>query len=220
MIRKVTNFYFLDKLKVKVIYNLSYANHLMYKLLSLTKHNKIQHHQKILFILLLSFSLLLLPVFPRALASDSNNIDNLTPKFWCVCGCSMLLSVCESQMECDTAGSMKQTILGLADEGYSESQIVDTMKSYYGESVLAEPSMSGFGITLWIYPVLAGIIGLSAVIVIGTKKKDNVEWRVDPDESLDFQEEDLDDRIEKDDASQTDYDQLLQEKLEELEKKK
>jgi cytochrome c-type biogenesis protein CcmH/NrfF len=219
MIKKVTNGVYLNKLKVKYIYNLSYTKHLMFNLRSMTKHNKIQNHKKILFILLLSFSLLLPQVFLKAVASESNNIDDLTPKFWCVCGCSMLLSVCESQMECDTAGSMKQTILGLADQGYSESQIVDTMESYYGESVLAEPSMSGFGITLLIYPVLAGIIGLAAVIVIG-KKKTNVEWRVDPDESLNFQEEDLDDRGEKDDASQTDYDQLLQEKLEELEKGK
>ena len=66
-------------------------------------------------------------------------------------------SVYDSQS--DFALSMKLVIEKKLEEGYTESQIYDYLKSQYGEWILYDPEFNKNTIFLWLLPILTFIIG-------------------------------------------------------------
>jgi len=171
-----------------------------------------------LMILLALSSIPLFSIVQVARAEEEINVDVVAQNFFCTCGCNLILSVCETQMTCDVAKRMKQEIQGMIDRGMGEEQITEEMISIYGNSVLAKPPMQGFTLALWWYPVIGGAVGVFMIFMI-SKRRSGVNWRIDPDESIELDEETLMERIELEDQSRLAvarrYEDLLKKKLEE-----
>ena len=174
---------------------------------------------KILSILLITLAFPLVPalILPLAHAQGAVDIDSLTKDFYCTCGCNYVLSICETQMSCDIATSLKSELRGYISKGMGREQIVDTMTSKYGNTVLATPRTSGFNMALWWYPVVGGAIGI-LVITLVVRRRSNVDWRIDPDEVVLLNEEDLMHQIEIDEAAsessvEKKYENILKESI-------
>ncbi len=172
----------------------------------------------ILFILLLP----LLSLFTMSLAmpmahAQGVDLDSLTMDFYCTCGCNYVLGVCETQMTCDVASSMKSEIRGLISKGMTRDEIIDTMTSKYGNTVLATPKAEGFNLALWWYPAAGGLVGLIVIMVV-VRRRSNVNWRIDPDEVLALNEDELLKQIDLDQVNtessvEKKYEDILKEKL-------
>lgn len=162
------------------------------------------------------------PIFSTAYSEERLNVDELAEDFFCTCGCNLLLSVCETQMLCDVASNMKLELGAMIDQGMSRDEIVESMISRYGNTVLALPPMRGFTLTLWWYPVIGAILGV-LVITLVSRRRSGVGWRIDPDEVVALNEEELLEQIEIDESESTSaatkkYDDLLRERLKKTKK--
>jgi cytochrome c-type biogenesis protein CcmH len=144
------------------------------------------------------------------------NVDKLAEDFYCTCGCNMLLSVCETQMSCEVAGDMKEQLRTMITQGMDRDEIVDEMTSMYGNTVLSIPPVQGFTLALWYYPVIGGILGIF-VITIVSRRRSNVSWRIDPEEVLSLNEEEL---IKQLDINETETVSSTEQKYDDLLKKK
>lgn len=52
----------------------------------------------------------------------------------------------------------------LIEDGRSDAEIYDAFVTRFGESILLDPSGSGWGVLLWLVPALVAVIGVVAVI--------------------------------------------------------
>lgn len=151
-----------------------------------------------------------------AFAQENLEVDHQAANFICTCGCGMLLSVCETQMTCDVAGNMKDQIRSMIIQGNTEDEIKDNLVAIYGNSVLSVPPVEGFALTLWYYPIIGGIVGVT-IIALVSRKKSNINWRIDPDEVLALNEEELLKQIDMNniqtETSSNKYDDMLKKKL-------
>ncbi len=155
------------------------------------------------------------PYFQMAHAKE--DLDQVTTDFFCTCGCNMLLSVCETQMTCDVAKDMKKQIRGMIEQGMDREGIKESMIGLYGATVLAAPPMKGFTLAMWWYPVILGGLGVLAITLI-SRRKSNVNWRIDPDEVIALNEEELLKQIDVQQSSESTavaqkYDDILRRKL-------
>jgi cytochrome c-type biogenesis protein CcmH len=166
-------------------------------------------------------SLFMLPVFSSTaffhpVSAQQLNVDELAEDFFCMCGCNMLLSVCESQMTCSTAGNMKGEIRNMIGQGLSKDDIINNMINTYGNTVLAVPPMKGFSLALWWYPVIGGALGVIAITLISRRRSD-VNWRLDPDDVTGLDEEELLKQIDNEPTTKVTvekkYEDILKEKL-------
>ena len=66
-----------------------------------------------------------------------------------------LLSDCPSAQ----AHQLREKIQEDLKAGKSEATVLDSLYAIYGETVRSAPAFSGFGITAWITPIIALIIG-------------------------------------------------------------
>jgi len=57
-----------------------------------------------------------------------------------------------------TAWTIRSEIAHLLKEGYSGSRIVHTIEGQYGPSVLSDPSTTGFGLSVWVFPLIALLV--------------------------------------------------------------
>lgn len=171
-------------------------------------------------ILLTSLLLFTIPYVYSQADETSLNVDQITEKLFCTCGCNLLLSVCETQMTCEVAKSMKAEIKSMIDEGLTEDEILELMRKRYGDTVLALPPKEGFTLSLWTYPILGIIAG--SVIIYAVSKRRGAKWYIDPDEVPELSEEEigmLKEASEEPEEVQTKYEKLLKEKYKELLKK-
>jgi cytochrome c-type biogenesis protein CcmH/NrfF len=165
-----------------------------------------------------AFPLISLQVaLPVANAQGQLNVDTLSRDFFCTCGCNYVLGVCETQMTCDVAANMKAELGNMINQGMTQEEIVNAMSNRYGETVLAIPRMEGFNLALWWYPVIGGAVGL-AVITVVSRRRNNVKWRIDPDQVVALNEEDLLKQIDIDESAAEPsptkkYDDILKAKL-------
>jgi cytochrome c-type biogenesis protein CcmH len=60
------------------------------------------------------------------------------------------------------ARQMRDVIRGRIAQGQTDQQILDYFVSVYGESILARPPRSGFGLTAWVVPPVALAVALIA----------------------------------------------------------
>lgn len=65
------------------------------------------------------------------------------------------LAESDSQVARDLVVILREQI----DEGWTDRQIYDFFASSYGEQVILEPPLAGWGIALWGLPVVALIVG-------------------------------------------------------------
>lgn len=165
-------------------------------------------------------------IIPASVAQEALDVDKLAEEFICMCGCNLLLSVCETQMSCEVAKEMKQKLSEMISQGMSKEEIMDEMVVLYGSRVLAVPPKSGFTLALWVYPVIAVAIG-GAVIYALSKRRRSVKWYIDPDEVVELdeeafaklEEEEFRRWSEKNIAGRK-YEQLFRERMEQIKKQK
>ena len=62
------------------------------------------------------------------------------------------------------AAVLREEIKGWVAAGWTEQQITDELVSRYGESILSAPRFKGFNVLVWIFPVLAVLVGLGAIM--------------------------------------------------------
>jgi cytochrome c-type biogenesis protein CcmH/NrfF len=154
---------------------------------------------------------------PTAHAQAKPDLDTLAKEFYCTCGCNYLLETCETQMTCDVAKSMKAEIASMIQSGMNSNDIINAMTSKYGNTVLATPKAEGFNLALWWYPAAGGLVGI-IVIAFLARKRSNGNWRIDPDEVLALDEDELLRQIDIDKSSAESstgnkYDNMLRAKI-------
>ncbi|MFC1754780.1 cytochrome c-type biogenesis protein CcmH [Thermoproteota archaeon] len=150
-------------------------------------------------------------------AQENLEVDRQAESFFCTCGCGILLSVCETQMICDVAGNMKDQIRYMIIQDNTEDEIKDNLVAIYGNSVFSIPPVEGFALTLWYYPIVGVIVGVVIIVLISRKRSNNINWRIDPDDVLVLNEEELLKQIDIDNAqtetSSNKYEDMLKKKL-------
>lgn len=57
-----------------------------------------------------------------------------------------------------TAWTIRAEIAHLLKKGYSGFHIVHIIEGQYGPAVLSDPSTTGFGLTVWIFPLIAFLV--------------------------------------------------------------
>ena len=179
--------------------------------------SKAKKATSILLIALIAFPFLSVYTMPLAHAQGTSELDRLLKDFFCSCGCNYVLATCETQMACDVATSTKAELRGLLAKGMTRDQIIDEMTSKYGNTILATPRTTGFNTFLWWYPVLGGLAGLVAVVIL-VRRRSNVKWRVDPDAVPALSEEELIQQLDIDQSTvetsvEKKYDDILKERL-------
>ncbi|MEE8385676.1 MAG: cytochrome c-type biogenesis protein CcmH, partial [Dehalococcoidia bacterium] len=107
---------------------------------------------------------LILTAWPLATSADEPpTVHNVASGLMCQCGCAMTVAACQESMPCSVADSIVQQIQSQINDGKSKSEILESFVTIYGESVLAMPRKSGFGLTAWVTPFLA--IAAGGVVV-------------------------------------------------------
>ena len=71
-----------------------------------------------------------------------------------------------NQSQTTLAKQMRAAIRQRLLAGDSEQQVKDYFVSVYGQSVLAEPPRRGFGLTAWLVPAAAAVVGLGALVLV------------------------------------------------------
>ena len=106
------------------------------------------------FILLI---LILILSFQKLLNANNNSliVDKISKNLRCL--------ICQGQSvydsQSDFALSMKILIKNKIEEGKSEKQIYDYLKSQYGEWIVYDPEFNKKNLVLWIFPLILFIFG-------------------------------------------------------------
>jgi cytochrome c-type biogenesis protein CcmH len=100
--------------------------------------------------------ILILAAWPQAIAADEPpTVHEVASELISQCGSGMVLA----DHDCGVARSMKASIQSQIDAGKTKGEILDYFVSAYGEGVLASPRKSGFGLTVWVTPLVVVAAG-------------------------------------------------------------
>ncbi len=118
--------------------------------------------RKLLLLLLISVAVAsLFIVVARVSAQGANppptddDVLAVAKKLYCPVCPNTPLDVCETQACQDWRAQIKDELT----QGWSEQQILDYFVAQYGERVLAEPQRSGFTSLVWVFPIIAALLG-------------------------------------------------------------
>lgn len=77
---------------------------------------------------------------------------------------------CAGESLLDSTSGVARDYRALIDEliaeGRTDEQIYDTFAARFGESILLDPSSSGWGVMLWVIPAVVAAIGVAAVLML------------------------------------------------------
>ena len=76
--------------------------------------------------------------------------EDITPHLVCPCECAMIVSTCD----CPTAQRVKNEIVHLKSNGFSEKQLYSALKTEYGDGIIAHPDKIN-NTSLWIPRILS-----------------------------------------------------------------
>jgi cytochrome c-type biogenesis protein CcmH len=85
-----------------------------------------------------------------------NDVNQIAKKLYCPVCPNTPLDVCETQACKDWRAQIHDQL----SAGWSEQQVIDYFVAQYGERVLAEPQRKGFTSLVWLFPVIAALLGL------------------------------------------------------------
>jgi cytochrome c-type biogenesis protein CcmH len=85
-----------------------------------------------------------------------NEIDAIAKELWCPLRNGVRLDNCELQ----ACVQMREVIAQKLVAGESKEQIKAYFAQQYGDVVLGEPAREGFNLVVWIFPILAVVVGL------------------------------------------------------------
>jgi cytochrome c-type biogenesis protein CcmH/NrfF len=83
----------------------------------------------------------------------------------CQCGCQQTVSGCNHE-GCASKAEMQAMAEKEVASGKDGATILQDFVLKYGTQVLATPAPNGFNLMVWILPILGGIVGLSAVVMV------------------------------------------------------
>jgi cytochrome c-type biogenesis protein CcmH len=100
---------------------------------------------------------------PRVYADDlDDQTRNIAKRLQC--------PVCEGQAVADSpselAGQMRAVIRRKLDQGESETEIVAYFVERYGDAILIEPPRRGFGLAVWLAPLVILIVGAGLLALV------------------------------------------------------
>jgi len=120
--------------------------------------------------LLLVVLLLGVSVVPAlAQTPTPNQINAVAKELWCPLCSGVRLDNCELQ----ACVQMREVIAQKLGSGENKDQIKAYFVQQYGDVVLGEPAKQGFNLIVWIFPILAVVVGLGwlAYLVITWLKR-------------------------------------------------
>ncbi len=101
-----------------------------------------------------------------AAAAPSVSLTDVEDEVMCL-ECGTALNVSNSEV----ADQERRYIAELIAQGMTKQEVKDALVAEYGPRVLAEPADSGFQLTAWLVPVLAGA---GALVLVGLTAR---RWR-------------------------------------------
>jgi cytochrome c-type biogenesis protein CcmH len=112
---------------------------------------------------------LVLSVPALAQTPTPNEINAVARELWCPLCNGVRLDNCELQ----ACIQMKEVIAQKLEAGESTEQIKAYFVTQYGDIVLGQPSREGFNLIVWLFPVLAAVVGLGwvAYLVLSWRKR-------------------------------------------------
>jgi cytochrome c-type biogenesis protein CcmH len=96
---------------------------------------------------------------PAAFASEQHpTLNEMENEVMCpVCGTTL------AQSDSPAAKQIERDIQARIRDGWTKSQIEDSLVKSYGESILASPPKHGFNLLAWVLPI-AGLLGAAAIL--------------------------------------------------------
>jgi cytochrome c-type biogenesis protein CcmH len=85
-----------------------------------------------------------------------DDVNRVAKKLYCPVCPNTPLDVCETQACQDWRAQIHDQLAS----GMTEQQVIDYFVAQYGERVLAEPQRKGFTSLVWLFPVIAALLGL------------------------------------------------------------
>lgn len=107
---------------------------------------------------ILTLALLLTTLATPGLAQTptSNEINAIAKELWCPLCNGVRLDNCELQ----ACVQMREVIAEKLEEGANTEQIKAYFVEQYGDVVLGAPANEGFNRVVWLFPILAAVVGL------------------------------------------------------------
>lgn len=85
-----------------------------------------------------------------------DDVNRVAKKIYCPVCPNIPLDVCETQACQDWRAQIRDQL----SAGWTEQQVIDYFVAQYGERVLGEPQRKGFTSLVWLFPVIAALLGL------------------------------------------------------------
>ncbi len=102
-------------------------------------------------------------VVPGAATPASGELEAVTRRLVCLCGCNLTVAACETAMTCEVARELKSEAAAKLSAGMTPAEALEAFARESGERILAEPPKRGFNLTAWVLPFLA--LGAGAGLV-------------------------------------------------------
>ena len=105
---------------------------------------------------LVALAVIVVGLLPDAAQADPDERErHLTERLACPWCDGQSLAESDSQVANDLVVIVREWI----DEGWSDDEILDYFAASYGEQILLEPPLTGWGVALWAGPLAAVAIG-------------------------------------------------------------
>ncbi len=111
-----------------------------------------------------------------------DDVNRVAKKLYCPVCPNTPLDVCETQACQDWRAQIHDQLAS----GMTEQQVIDYFVAQYGERVLAEPQRRGFTSLVWLFPVIAVLLGLwvTCEILKGWRSKKHVTAPVEQNQQV------------------------------------
>jgi cytochrome c-type biogenesis protein CcmH len=93
--------------------------------------------------------------------------DEVEHHIHCQCGCGLDVYTCRTtDFSCTVSPAMHLDVLGLANGGYTASEIVAAFRQVYGDGVLMAPAKEGFNWLAYLLPFGVLLTGAAVVVTL------------------------------------------------------
>jgi cytochrome c-type biogenesis protein CcmH len=100
-----------------------------------------------------------------AAGDTSKRFNDLGHRMMCTCGCNQILLEC-NHVGCTKSDTMRAELAAGLDNGDNDSMVLQNFVQKYGNTVIAAPAQSGFGLVAWITPFAALAAATWLVVVV------------------------------------------------------
>ena len=123
----------------------------------------------LLIVILGLLTLVMTTTVASAQTPTPNQINEIARDLWCPLCNGVRLDNCDLQ----ACIQMREVISEKMMAGESKEQIKAYFVTQYGDVVLGQPSREGFNLVVWIFPILAAVVGLGwvAYLVMTWRKR-------------------------------------------------